>query len=257
MKELSREEVQRVETKLLEEFADICESHGLSYYLAYGTLIGAARHQGFIPWDDDVDVMMPRKDFEILFSEFNGWRLRDTSQFVHCRNETCRFPFARIMDTRTLVDEEYSEGEEELGAWIDIFPLDDMPLDADKLFKRIGYWNTARMLAASDPKKELPLLRVWRRRSSFPAIAARGQFTMPRRWTALFWIGTTATDQATRRSLALPSERSRCQKHGSNQLFCRLETENTAFQPAMTRCSLLAMETGERFHQKKSVSPTR
>ena len=153
MKELSREEVQRVETKLLEEFADICESHGLSYYLAYGTLIGAARHQGFIPWDDDVDVMMPRKDFEILFSEFNGWRLRDTSQFVHCRNETCRFPFARIMDTRTLVDEEYSEGEEELGAWIDIFPLDDMPLDADKLFKRIGYWNTARMLAASDPKK--------------------------------------------------------------------------------------------------------
>ena len=51
MKELSREEVQRVETKLLEEFADICESHGLSYYLAYGTLIGAARHQGFIPWD--------------------------------------------------------------------------------------------------------------------------------------------------------------------------------------------------------------
>lgn len=153
MKELSREEVQRVETKLLEEFADICESHGLSYYLAYGTLIGAARHQGFIPWDDDVDVMMPRKDFEILFSEFNRWRLRDTSQFVHCRNETCRFPFARIMDTRTLVDEEYSEDGEELGAWIDIFPLDDMPLDADKLFKRIGYWNTARMLAASDPKK--------------------------------------------------------------------------------------------------------
>lgn len=153
MKELSRQEVQNVETRLLEEFADVCESHGLRYYLAYGTLIGAARHQGFIPWDDDVDVMMPRKDFEILFSEFNKWHLRPTSQFVHCRNEKSRFPFGRIIDTRTLVDEEYSESGEGLGAWIDVFPLDDMPLNAHKLFQRIEYWNTARMLAASDPKK--------------------------------------------------------------------------------------------------------
>lgn len=153
MRELSRREVQEVEIGLLSEFADLCEAHGLRYYLAYGTLIGAARHQGFVPWDDDVDVMMPRKDFERLRGAFETWRLRETSQFIHCRTGRSRFPFGRIIDTRTLVDERYCEGGEELGAWIDVFPLEDMPLRAESLFRRIDYWNAARMLAVSDPRK--------------------------------------------------------------------------------------------------------
>ncbi|WP_326426680.1 LicD family protein [Adlercreutzia wanghongyangiae] len=153
MRELSRREAQEVEIKLLEEFADICDQRGLRYYLAYGTLIGAARHEGFVPWDDDVDVMMPREDFERLRAEFDAWRLRPTSQFVHCRDGRSRFPFGRIIDTRTLVDENYCEGGEELGAWIDVFPLDDMPRYASGLFRRIAYWNAARMLAVSDAQK--------------------------------------------------------------------------------------------------------
>lgn len=153
MRELARREIQEVEVSLLEEFADICEAHDLRYYLAYGTLIGAARHEGFIPWDDDVDVMMPREDFEALLAHFNQWRLRDTSKFIHCRNGQSRFPYGRMIDTRTLVDETYCEGGEELGAWIDIFPLEDMPVKGTPLFRRIVYWNTARMFAVSDPKK--------------------------------------------------------------------------------------------------------
>ncbi|WP_251197735.1 LicD family protein [Anaerotardibacter muris] len=174
MRELDRREVQKVEVALLEEFADICEAHGLKYYLAYGTLIGAARHEGFIPWDDDVDVMMPREDFEKLLSHFDQWRLRTTSKFIHSRNGQSRFPYGRIIDTRTLVDETYCEGGEELGAWIDIFPLEDMPINGASLFRKILYWNTARMFAVSDPKKGASLFTRMVKRVAVPFYRRRG-----------------------------------------------------------------------------------
>jgi lipopolysaccharide cholinephosphotransferase len=174
MRELSRREAQEIEIELLEEFANICESHDLRYFLAYGTLIGAARHKGFVPWDDDVDVMMPREDFEILLSEFNKWRLRTTSELVNCRNGLSRFPYGRMIDTRTLVDEQYCEGGEELGAWIDVFPLDDMPTNASGLFRRIAYWNTARMFAISDPKKGVSLFARIAKRILVPFYRRKG-----------------------------------------------------------------------------------
>ena len=66
MKALTAREVQLGEFEILKKFAQICSKKGFKYYLFYGTLIGAVRHQGFIPWDDDVDVMMPRADYEKL-----------------------------------------------------------------------------------------------------------------------------------------------------------------------------------------------
>ena len=67
MGSLSLEEIKKVELDALCELDRVCKAHGLSYFLAYGTLLGALRHQGFIPWDDDVDVHMPREDYERFY----------------------------------------------------------------------------------------------------------------------------------------------------------------------------------------------
>ena len=72
------DEAKQAMVKMLEALADVCESNGLRYYLDGGTLIGAARHKGFIPWDDDIDIMMPKPDVEKLKNISGGgtWKLQ-------------------------------------------------------------------------------------------------------------------------------------------------------------------------------------
>lgn len=70
MQLISMKEVQKGSLEILKKIDEICNQLNLKYYLAYGTLIGAIRHKGFIPWDDDVDIMMPRKDYDSLVQYF-------------------------------------------------------------------------------------------------------------------------------------------------------------------------------------------
>ena len=110
--------------ELLVLFDKICKKHGIRYYLAYGTLIGAARHRGFIPWDDDMDVLVPRPDYQRLM-EIMPQELEYPLYYTSMYNFPWFKTFCKVMDLSTTagVINEYNE----IGAggiWIDIFPLD-------------------------------------------------------------------------------------------------------------------------------------
>lgn len=131
MREITLKEMQRLERNILLELDRICQEHGLVYYLAYGTLLGAVRHGGFIPWDDDVDVWMPRPDYDKLIALFHeetkGTRV-PYYRLVAPMDRDSRHSFVKIIDIRTVKREtnfDYVTGE--LGVDIDVFPLDGQP----------------------------------------------------------------------------------------------------------------------------------
>lgn len=126
MKELSLKELQEVSLDILKEVHTFCEANGIRYSLAYGTLIGALRHKGFIPWDDDIDIVMPRPDFDRfcrIFSSMSGLEL------VSPLSRDSYIAFARVQDTKKTVCTTWLPWRKgnDGGVWIDIFPLDGMP----------------------------------------------------------------------------------------------------------------------------------
>ena len=138
MKTIDNNEARKLELNILVQFADYCKKKNLRYYLAYGTLIGAVRHRGFIPWDNDVDVVMPRPDYEELIRLSAEEKIADYVKALDYKKERT-FPFLKLVDERTRLKEHYLVTEENLGVYIDIFPLDGMPDDPKKrkkLFKK-------------------------------------------------------------------------------------------------------------------------
>lgn len=126
--ELELEDLKRIEFEMLCAFDDFAKKHGLCYWLIYGTLLGAARHKGFIPWDDDVDIAMPKNDYYRLVELVNnGERICDHIDLDACGVQNCipYRPFANLFDRRTSVVQNElvpMKGVNE-AVWIDIFPF--------------------------------------------------------------------------------------------------------------------------------------
>ena len=123
---ISLAESKSIELEILDYIHEKCKEHGLRYFIAYGTLLGAIRHKGFIPWDDDVDICMPRPDYEQLLKiikKENHERFGLLEPGVNgYYNE-----FAKIIDARTYLDQGDCEETYNGGIWVDIFPLDGIP----------------------------------------------------------------------------------------------------------------------------------
>ena len=115
----------RLQIEILKTFKatiSIIESYDLRYWVCSGTLLGAVRHQGFIPWDDDVDIYMPRHDYDILVNEISK-SLIGRYRVVSMNDKGYYLPFAKIIDTETTLWELESYPFL-LGVFVDIFPLD-------------------------------------------------------------------------------------------------------------------------------------
>lgn len=120
--------IQQVELNILNEFVKLCEKHTLKYFLYGGTLIGAVRHKGFIPWDDDIDIAMPREDYE-KFLEI-GKKELPSHLFLqhHTTDKGYYLLFAKVRDNNsTFIEDGTRHINMHKGIYIDIFPLDTMP----------------------------------------------------------------------------------------------------------------------------------
>lgn len=122
------EELKKTELELLKAFAEVCRQLGLRYYVLGGTMLGAVRHQGFIPWDDDIDVGMLRRDYEILLEK--GQHLLPEGLFLQTFETDPEYPanFAKLRNSRTtFVESGLQKRRINHGVYIDIFPLDYYP----------------------------------------------------------------------------------------------------------------------------------
>lgn len=147
----------------LEAIDKVCQEHNLRYYLWAGTMLGAVRHKGFIPWDDDMDICMPRPDYEQLMTHWREWLPLPYEVISMESDSAYPYPFAKIEDASTTVlerpDFQFLEG-----VYIDVFPIDGVPDDEQERrrhFKRYKFWRHLLFLRGRDPFKHGHGPRSW------------------------------------------------------------------------------------------------
>lgn len=146
-KELTLDEIQQESLKILVKIDEICRKINIKYVLAYGTLIGAVRHKGFIPWDDDVDIMMPRQDF-IKFQEYFSQHEEELKPLKICSRDNVKnyeFYISRVsnMDFK-YINTIKRKPDIDMGTFVDIYPIDNFGNDesAKNVVEKIAKINT-------------------------------------------------------------------------------------------------------------------
>lgn len=127
MKEILLDELKEIQLEMLKAIDDFCRINGIKYFLSAGTLIGAVRHQGYIPWDDDIDIMMLRPDYDKFIHSFNN-HYEDLDVCAPELNWNYYAPYANVFHNKTLlIEDNMNHMGMKLGIKIDIFPLDAIP----------------------------------------------------------------------------------------------------------------------------------
>lgn len=168
---ITEEELKKIELDILKDVSLFCEENEIRYYLCGGTLLGAIRHEGFIPWDDDIDLIMPRPDYMKFLKLYNS-----RNSIYRC-NSIFNKPdwyssFAEVEDTRTIRRYKGFSKKENYGVSIDIFPMDGAPVSESE---RRRFWKVSNLMARiatlswqsfsvsrhfNDQNVKMPLLRT-------------------------------------------------------------------------------------------------
>lgn len=149
MQRLSFEEVQAGGYRILQKIDTICRNHHLRYTLSGGTLLGAIRHNGFIPWDDDVDLDMPYPDF-LKFLECTEQELQDSDfDLLYGMKRDCGNFIPKMVDTKTLVHSPGRDRKRALSLWVDVLPIFALSDDAEERMDQLRKVRSA-------------MLSVWR-----------------------------------------------------------------------------------------------
>lgn len=150
MREIDTEELKAIQLQILDEVMSFCDENGIKCWLNGGTLLGAVRHKGYIPWDDDVDLGMLRPDYDKFMAAFNNHSKR--YKFVSYETDHDSFEwFGKVFDTSTILYEPDEKGER-LSVYVDIFVMDNAPeskADQAKMFRKRNFFivcNLARKL---------------------------------------------------------------------------------------------------------------
>lgn len=125
-----------LELEMMLKIDEICKKHGLTYYLMGGTLIGAVRHQGFIPWDDDIDLGMPRPDYEKFLQVAERELGNEFGILTPYNTEGYQFTFSKVINKKMKILYKNNLEVKKWNIWIDVFPLDSMPKNRILFFCR-------------------------------------------------------------------------------------------------------------------------
>lgn len=135
MKEISINEKKSIMLLMMDEIDSFCRHNGITYFLVGGTLLGAVRHSGFIPWDDDMDIGMPREDYEFFLERFVS-SSGNVSVISNSNSDNYIWASAKAIDNRTLLIEQ-NNYKNPIGVFIDVFPFDYIDGTYETAIKRV------------------------------------------------------------------------------------------------------------------------
>lgn len=161
LKPIDTEELKKIQLQILDAVSDFCEKHQIKYWLDCGTLLGAVRHKGYIPWDDDIDIGMLRPDYDKFMQLFN--LENDRYKFYsYENNKNFLYPYGKVLDTDTVLYEPDKHGIK-LSVNIDVFIYDNAPDNdrkVNKMFRKRDFYLRMNILRNFKIKSKKRLVQL-------------------------------------------------------------------------------------------------